>query len=308
MLALLGIVLVFAAVFGGFVLEHGNLWILVQPAELVIILGAAIGIILVSNPWDVILKMFRGAIATFRPAPHSSKSYLQNLRMLYEIFVFSKRSGGITAIEDHIENPGKSLIFQNHPEFLRDKLTREFVCDSLRILVIGVTAPHELDMLMDLDIEVQRRGQHEPVSAWSRIADSLPGLGIVAAVLGVVITMEAVGGAPEVVGQRVAAALVGTFLGILLCYGVAGPMASRLESISEMQAQFLQVLKIAMIAFARGASPILAIEYGRRSIPIELRPSLTETETTIRRDARIPGALNPHDPRKEKADVPVQAA
>ena len=308
MLALLGMIIVFGAVFGGFVLEHGNPWVLVQPAELLIILGAAMGIVLVSNPWAVIVKMVQGSIATFRPPAHTSKSYLQNLRMLYELFVYAQRGGGASAMEEHIEKPAESSIFKNHPEFLRDHVARDFVCDSLRMLVIGVTSPHELDLLMDLDIDIQRRGLQEPVNALSRVADSLPGLGIVAAVLGVVITMEAVGGAPEVVGQRVAAALVGTFLGILLCYGVAGPMAARLECIAETHSQFLQVLRIAMLAFARGASPILAIEYGRRSIPMELRPSFVETETTIRRDAKIPASPNPLEPRKGKVDVPVQAA
>ena len=141
---------------------------------------------------------------------------------------------------------------------------------------------------MDLDIDVQRRGRHEPVNALSAVAESLPGLGIVAAVLGVVITMEAIGGAPETIGQKVAAALVGTFLGILLCYGVVGPLASRLEGLSDGHAQFQQVLRIAIVAFARGSSPILAIEYARRSIPAEVRPSFIEMETSLRRDAKIP--------------------
>jgi chemotaxis protein MotA len=192
------------------------------------------------------------------------------------------------ALEDHIENPESSGIFQSHPAFLKDKSTRAFLCDSLRMLVIGATNPHELDVLMDLDIEVQRRSEHEPVKALSSVADSLPGLGIVAAVLGVVITMEAISGSPELVGQKVAAALVGTFLGILTCYGVAQPIAYRMEAINEAQFQYLQVLRIAMVAFARGASPILAIEYGRRSIPIEDRPSFVDMETSIRRDAKVP--------------------
>ena len=165
---------------------------------------------------------------------------------------------------------------------------RDFVCDTLRMLVIGASGPHELDLLMDLDIDVQRRGNYEPVRALSSVADALPGLGIVAAVLGVVITMQAIGGAPETIGEKVAAALVGTFLGILLCYGVVGPVAARLENLSEAQTQFLQVLRIAIVAFARGASPILAVEYARRSIPVELRPTFLDLETTIRRDAQVP--------------------
>jgi chemotaxis protein MotA len=163
---------------------------------------------------------------------------------------------------------------------------------------------------MELDIEVQRRGRHEPVNALHSVADALPGLGIVAAVLGVVITMQAIGGAPETVGQKVAAALVGTFLGILLCYGVVSPVASRLEKLGETEIQFLQVLRIAIVSFSRGAAPILAVEYARRSIPIELRPSFVEMETTIRREAKIPPVKSEPAPNAEQAPMPepVEAA
>ena len=301
MLALIGIVVVFAAVVGGFLLERGNPWVLMQPAELLIVGGAAIGIILVANSPSVIGKMAHGAVAAFRPPVHTPQSFLLNLRMLYEVFGFVQRAG-FMELEPDIEDPPNSRIFRNYPGFLGDRATRGFVCDSLRMCVIGVTTPHELDQLMDLDIEVQRRGRHEPVNALSTVADSLPGLGIIAAVLGVVITMEAIGGPAEGVGQKVAAALVGTFLGILLCYGVVGPVAARLENLSETHTQFLQVLRIAIVAFARGASPILAVEYARRSVPVELRPSFTEMEITIKRDARIPNVQKPQAPEAVNAE------
>jgi len=303
MLALIGIVLVFAAVFGGYLMERGNPYVLMQPAELLIILGAGAGITLVANPWTVIRKMAGGIAGTFRKPALTSQVFLRNLRMLYEIFVYSQRAGGLVALENDVEDPSKSAIFSNYPEFLAESGTRDFLCDSLRVLTIGVTTPHELDTLMELDIEVQRRGRHEPVNALSTVADSLPGLGIVAAVLGVVITMQAIGGSPDSVGQKVAAALVGTFLGILLCYGVVGPVAARLEARNEARNQFLQVLRIAIVSFARGASPILAIEYARRSIPIEVRPSFAEMENTIRRQAKIPQVKG-----QGGSDVPGQAA
>ena len=309
MLALLGILLVFTAVLGGFLLERGNPWVLMQPAEMLIICGSGVGIVLVANSPAVIRKMLHGIGLVFRPRTHDSRSFVRHLRMLYEIFIYAQRSGGIMQIESDVEEPAKSPIFVNHPDFLRDRDTRDFVCDSLRMLVIGVTSPHELSELMDLDIDVQRRGRHEPVNALSSVAEALPGLGIVAAVLGVVITMEAIGGAPETIGQKVAAALVGTFLGILLCYGVVGPLAARLESLSDSHAQFLQVLRIAIVAFARGSSPILAVEYARRSIPAEVRPSFVEMETSLRRDAKIPvipkmdGSAN-----REGEDVAVRTA
>ncbi len=307
MFPLLGLALVFAAVFGGFVMEHGNPWVLMQPAELLIVGGAATGILLVANPPSVLLKMARGARAAFRPPRHTRQSLIRHLRMLYEVFSFAQRAG-VMKLEDDVETPEKSRIFGNYPEFLKDRATREFVCDSLRMLVIRITSPHELDHLMDLDIEVQRRGRHEPVSALHTIADALPGLGIVAAVLGVVITMEAIGGAPETIGQKVAAALVGTFLGILLCYGVVGPVASRLDNIGEVQSQFEQVIRTAIVSFARGASPILAIEYARRSIPTELRPSFVEMEITVRRDAKIPAVPAPAVPGQEGRERAAQSA
>jgi chemotaxis protein MotA len=293
MVALFGILLVFAAVIGGFLLERGNPWVLMQPAELLIIGGAGVGIVMIANSPAVIRKMGRGIALVLRPRKDEAASLLRHMRMLYELFVYAQRSGGIMQLEGDVEDPEKSAIFKNHPEFLADAETREFVCDSLRMLVIGVTSPHELNELMELDLAVQRRGRFEPVNALSSVAEALPGLGIVAAVLGVVITMEAIGGAPDTIGQKVAAALVGTFLGILLCYGVVGPLAARLESLSEAQAQRLHVLQAAIVAFARGSSPILALEYARRSITFELRPSFVAMEMTIKRDARIPVVVKP---------------
>jgi chemotaxis protein MotA len=287
MFAFIGIILVFAAVFGGYLLERGNPWVLIQPAEIIIVVGAAAGITLIANPTSVMRKMWRGSLLVFTRLPYTRQIYLVHLRMLYEVFSFVQRAG-VRAFEQDVEAPEQSRIFANYPAFLRETGTRDFICDSLRMLVVGATTPRELDHLMEMDIEVQRRGHEEPVGALSTMADALPGLGIVAAVLGVVITMQAIGGSPETVGEKVAAALVGTFLGILLCYGVVGPMASRLGNLGEAHAEFLQVLRTALVYFARGASPILAVEYARRSIPVELRPSFVEMESTLRRDAKIP--------------------
>jgi chemotaxis protein MotA len=292
MQAIFGILAVFLAVFGGFLLERGSLLVLLQPAELLIVGGAAAGIVAVANPPHVIRQMLEGARAAFRPATRTPQVFLRHIRMLYEVFCFVQRAGAME-LEPDIEDPRKSRIFSNYPEFLRDTVTRDFVCDSLRMLVLGVTSSQELDNLLEFDIDVQRRGRREPATALHSVADALPGLGIVAAVLGVVITMQAIGGAPETVGQKVAAALVGTFLGILLCYGVVGPIAARIEKLADTETQFLQVLRIAMVAFARGSSPILAIEYARRSIPLELRPSFVDMETTIRRDAKLPTVNKP---------------
>jgi chemotaxis protein MotA len=304
--ALIGIAVVFAAVIGGFLLESGNLYVLLQPAELLIVGGAAAGIVMVANPPSTIFRMWRGVLAAFRPPPHSPRTFLRYMRMLYEVFAYIQRAG-IVELEKDIENPEKSRLFANHPDFLKDAATRAFVCDSLRMLVVGVTTASQLDQLMELDIEAQRRGHREPVAALHSVAEALPGLGIVAAVLGVVITMQSIGGAPEAIGQKVAAALVGTFLGILLCYGVVGPVAARLETLGDTEAQLLHVLRIAIVAFARGASPILSVEYARRSLSVELRPSFLDMEISIKREAKIPPV--PHSNAQEApADAEAQSA
>jgi chemotaxis protein MotA len=300
MLTILGVALVLAAVLGGYISEKGNPYVLLQPAELLIVCGAAAGIALIANPPTTIGKMLRGAGAILFPRSSGRVAYLRALRMLYEVFNYFQRAGQI-AFENHIEDPTSSAIFSQYPELLRDKPTIEFLCDSLRMLVIGATTPGEIDRLMELDIEVQRRGNHEPVSALSSIADALPGLGIIAAVLGVVITMQSIGSSPQTVGEKVAAALVGTFVGILLCYGVVGPMATRLDSLGEAHTQYLQVLRTAVVAFAKGASPILALEYARRSIPLEARPGFGEMEIIIRREARIPPVAPPPGAGEEHA-------
>jgi chemotaxis protein MotA len=287
MLAIAGILIVFFAVLGGYLLEQGNLYLLVQPAEILIVVGAAAGITIVANPVRVIRKMVYAARDALRAPTLTRPALIRHLVMLYEVFGYGQRAG-VMSLEEDIEKPATSRIFSKYPKFLRDAGLRQFLCDSLRMVVIGVTNVDELDQLMDLDIEVQRRGDHEPAGALSAIAEALPGLGIVAAVLGVVITMSSISGAPETIGQKVAAALVGTFIGILLCYGVVGPLASRLETNIEERAQFLRVVGTAVTAYARGAAPILAVEYARRSIPVELRPTFLELEAAIRRDAKIP--------------------
>jgi chemotaxis protein MotA len=304
MLTILGIALVLAAVLGGYISEKGNPYVLLQPAELLIVCGAAAGIVLIANPPAIIAKMLRGVAKILFPRAAGRVAYLRALRMLYEILTYLQRAGQL-ALERHIEDPASSPILSQYPELLKDSPTIDFLCDSLRLLVIGATTPSEIDRLMELDIEVQRRAEHQPVSALSAIADALPGLGIVAAVLGVVITMQSIGSAPQLVGERVAAALVGTFLGILLCYGVVGPLAARLDSLAEAHAQYLQVLRTAIVAFARGASPLMSLESARRSIPPESRPGFGEMEIIIRREARIPPVQPPPGAMEENAKTPA---
>ncbi len=286
MLVLIGILCVLAAVMGGFLLEQGNLLVLVQPSELLIIVGAGAGIVLVANSGASVRSLLKGTLSVFRRSPYTPAYYEAVLKMIYQLFSIGRRLG-MPSLEDHIEDPDSSAVFQAYPEF-KDAGAKVFLCDSLRMVTSGIAQPGELAHLMDIDAEVQRRERHGPVNALNMLADSLPGLGIVAAVLGVVVTMQALGSAPEQIGQKVAAALVGTFLGILLCYGIVGPLASRLESGNEARSHLFQCLYSGLHAFARGASPLLSAEFARRSIPAELRPSFVSMTATFRREVKLP--------------------
>ena len=207
--------------------------------------------------------------------------YLETLKMCYEI-LNKARKDGLLAIESDIEEPEKSAIFSKYPKFLKDHHMRDFVCDTLRMAVTGGIDPFDLDQMMDLDMEVSHREANAPIAALSTMADALPGLGIVAAVLGVVVTMGALGGPPEEIGHKVAAALVGTFLGILLCYGLVGPISQNMAKAAEEEHAYVYVVRVLMIAFIKGAAPIQALEFGRRAIPMHLRPGFNEMEKSCK--------------------------
>jgi len=277
MLVILGVLVVFGAVIGGYLLAKGHLAVLFQPAELIIIGGAALGTILIANPPATIVKMIKGIVGTLSPGKYTKALYLDSLKMMNALFS-AARKNGIVQLEQDIEEPNKSPIFSKYPRFLRDHHTVQFVCDTLRMAIMGGVEPFQLDQMMELDMEVHHQETNAPVAALTTVADSLPGLGIVAAVLGVVITMGALGGPPEEIGHKVAAALVGTFLGILLCYGFFGPLASNMARTNQEQAQYYNCLRVAIISFVKGAAPILAVEFARRSIPHKARPTFREME------------------------------
>ena len=296
MFAIIGIVVVFGAVLAGYLMEHGNIKVLLQPAELVIIAGAAIGTVLVANPLHILKQIFAGVLGVFKGSKITKPFYLETLKMMYDL-LGKARKEGLMSLESDVEEPGKSPIFSKYPKFLKDHHVRDFLCDTLRMAVTG-SDPFDLDQLMELDMEVHHHEASQPITALSSMADSLPGLGIVAAVLGVVITMGALGGPPEEIGRKVAAALVGTFLGILLCYGLVGPLAANMSKTAEEERAYLGVLRVLVIAFLKGTAPIMAVEVGRRAIPGHLRPSFQEVEKTCRagggacRRQQLPGSRN----------------
>jgi chemotaxis protein MotA len=277
---IIGIVVVFGAVVAGYLMEHGNLKVLLQPAELVVIGGAAIGTVLIANPLHILKKVIGGITGVFKGSPFNKQRYLNTLKMMYDLLNKARKEGLMT-LETDVEEPSKSPIFSTRPEFVKDHHICDFVCDSLRMAITGIDA-FELDQLLDLDMEVHHHDSTQPTTALSTMADSLPGLGIVAAVLGVVITMGSIGGPPEEVGHKVAAALVGTFLGILLCYGLVGPIAANMTKAAEDEHAFLYVLRVLMISFLKGSAPIMAVEVARRAIPGHMRPSFKELEAACR--------------------------
>src|SRR5215469_9201702 len=288
MFALIGIVVVFGAVVGGYLMEKGNLLVLMQPAELLIIAGAASGTVLIANPPRVLTAILKGIVGALTGSRYTKPWHLDSLKLLYKFFDQARRAG-LASLEPEVEDYKKSKTFARHPAILKDSHVCCFIADTFRTTMIGGMEPWDVDNMLETDIDAHHHEGTEQVSALTTVADSLPGLGIVAAVLGVVITMGSLGGKPEEIGHKVAAALVGTFLGILLCYGLIGPLAASMGKILEAEKAYYQMLRITMSAFTRGVPPLLAVEAGRRSLPTHVRPTFNEVEKTCRnRTAEAP--------------------
>lgn len=281
MFAIVGILVVLGAVLGGYLMEKGNLLVLLQPAELLMIGGAAVGTLLIANPMHILKGIGSGIGGVFGASRFGKARYLETLRMMFGVLNKARREGNL-AIEQDIETPQESKLFAEYPAFLKDHHTRDFVCDTLRMMITGGVEAFDIDQMMELDMEVQHHDASQPISALTTVADALPGLGIVAAVLGVVITMGALGGPPEEIGHKVAAALVGTFLGILLCYGLVGPIGANMTKSADEERCFTHMLRVLMLSAIKGSAPQIAIEIGRRAIPLHVRPSFAEVEQVCR--------------------------
>jgi chemotaxis protein MotA len=281
MFAIIGIVVVIGAILGGYLMEKGPLAVLMQPAELVIILGSAIGTVLIANPLPTVIKLAKSILGIIGGSKFTEAFYLENLKMLNDLFTFARKNG-LPKLEADIDAPEKSPVFSKYPKFLADHHAVHFVCDTLRMFISAGADPFDLDQMMELDMEVHHHEAQEPTAALSTMADALPGLGIVAAVLGIVITMGAIGGPPEQIGHKVASALVGTFLGILMCYGFLGPIAANLTKLVEAEGKYYHFLRVGVLAFIKGSSPMTAVEFARRSVPSSARPSFKKLESTCR--------------------------
>jgi chemotaxis protein MotA len=235
-------------------------------------------------------KIGKGVAGAFGSSKYSKQKYMDTLKMLYELFTRARRDG-LMALETDSDNPEGSTIFSKYPKFLADRYALAFVCDSIRMASSGGIEPFDADQMIENDMEVHHQEASTPIVSLSSVADSLPGLGIVAAVLGVVITMGSLGGPPEEIGKKVAAALVGTFLGILLCYGLVGPLAANMSKAVDDEHAYYQVLRVMIVAFMKGTAPSLAVEIGRRAIPGRVRPGFQEAEMYIKDKNSAPVAV-----------------
>ena len=281
MIIFIGIMVVLLSVFGGFVIGGGHLFWLMHLNELLIIGGGGLGALVIMSPRKVLLDMSKGLFMSLKGTPHGRPAYEELLKVLYELFLLGRRNGMI-ALEEHVLEPEKSSIFKKYPSFAANKVAVEFLCSSLRPIIDGKIKPDQLRLLLDAEIERKEVDHFAPVNVLMKVGDSMPGFGIVAAVLGIVITMASIDGPIEQIGEHVAAALVGTFLGILLAYGFVNPLAMNLDFIGSADLDFTRCIAACVIGFANGMAPVTAVELGRRGLSKELRPTAEELEEMLK--------------------------
>lgn len=280
MFVIVGAVVVIASVLGGYMWHGGQVGVLWQPSEVLIIGGAAVGAFLIGTPMSVLRGTAKSMSLLLKGSRHNKKSYLELLSLLYSIFKLAKTKGDL-ALESHVERPDESPLFAKFPGFSRDHHTRDFLCDYLRLLTLGTTNAHELETVIDEEIEQHHSEQHSISSGIITMADGMPALGIVAAVLGVIITMGSITEPPEILGKLIGAALVGTFLGVLLSYGFVAPIGRNLEAVFNSETKYLQAIKAALLAHMQGYAPQISIEFARKILPNDVRPTFQEVEETV---------------------------
>ncbi len=281
MLVIVGIVVVIVAVLGGFIMAGGNPLLILQIAEFVIIIGTTVGSALIMANPALLKKIIKAVMGTMKSHGYSKQDYLELLKSFNDLFLVAQRDG-LLSIEGHIEKPKESKILGTNKKFVENEFTTSFFCDTMKIMLSGAVPPHELESLIDTEIETYEL-ESKPISGTlTKIGDAFPGIGIVAAVLGIIVTMSAINEGAEAVGHHVAAALVGTFLGILLSYGFVNPLATNIEHNIEGQIRYLETIKACIVAYAKGNPPIIAVEMARRTIFSDDRPSFSELENFIR--------------------------
>lgn len=278
---ILGMIIVMASVIGGYVLSHGKLAALFQPFELLIIGGGAFGAFVVANPGKVISDVFKGTFGLLKGSKYTKKLYMDLLTLLYLLFAKARKEG-LMSLESDIEEPHISEIFKAYPSIRENHHAMEFITDYLRLMVGGNMNAFELENLMDLELETHHHSAEAAATAVQVVADGLPAFGIVAAVMGVVITMGYISEPPEILGAHIGAALVGTFLGVLLAYGFAAPIANALKSRAEEESAMLLCAKACIMSTLNGYTPQIAVEFGRKAITPHLRPGFLELEEHVK--------------------------
>ncbi len=276
MMAIVGCVFVLVCVVVGYVLEGGHIAAIIQPLELLIIGGSAAGTIIIACSPYMMKEMVHRLLQILKGSGISKASYIELLQCMFELLKMA--SANPISIEPHVENPDNSDIFKRYPAVLNNHHAIEFICDTLKVQIASSLSPYDLEELMNADLDVVHEAEHHLVSTMNRVGDAMPGLGIVAAVLGVVITMGKLDQGKEVIGHSVGAALVGTLLGILISYGYIQPLVAKIESIMKEEGQFVATAKICLLAYAKGVNAKVCAEFGRRSIPTEFRPSFKEVD------------------------------
>lgn len=278
---IVGVLVVLGCVIGGFVVHGGEVLALWQPSEVVIIGGAAAGGFIIANGFGIAKKALAGIGGIVKGSKYKKEHYLDLFALMYDLFNVARKDG-VIGLEREIDDPEKSVVFAKHELTIKDHHALEFIQDYLRMMISGEMNPFQVENLMDVELDTHHHEGEAASAAVSRVADALPGFGIVAAVLGIVNTMGALGGPVEEIGHKVAAALVGTFLGILLAYGFIGPMSTAMERIAKEDAQFFTAIKTCIIANLQGYAPQIAVEFGRKATPSELRPSFQELDRHVR--------------------------
>lgn len=277
MFVIIGWVIVTISVLGGYVGLGGSLKVLVQPFELVIIGGAGVGAFIAGNPKWVIKATGKAVKAAMKGPVNTKDDYLELLSMMYATFKLAKTKGNL-ALEQHIENPSESTLFANFPGFLTNHHAVEFFCDYLRLVTLGTEKAHELEALMDEEIEIHHHEDETVASAMQTMADGFPALGIVAAVLGIIKTMGSITEPPEILGKLIGGALVGTFLGILIAYGFVAPLATAMTAAQEANGKYIICLKAGILAHVQGYAPAVSVEFARKALMSDARPTFLELE------------------------------
>ncbi len=278
----LGLLIVFGGVFGGYILLGGKMEpiLVVLPYEGMIIVGAAIGAFIIGNTSHIIKDTIKALNCMIKAEEHSKEDYLELLSVLYMVFKLARTKGWL-ALESHIEAPEESELFKQFPGFSSNHHATTFLCDYLRIISLGNENPHEIEALMDQELETIEHEKMHPNHAMQTMADAMPALGIVAAVLGVIKTMGHITDPPEVLGKMIGGALVGTFLGVFAAYGIFGPIASAMGQRGQSKVMYYKCMKVSVLAFLNGAAPQVAVEFSRKFLPHHVQPGFLELEEKL---------------------------